>query len=267
MTVFEAKDYKSFLKTWIDQRPKGGRGESRKMAEKLHVSTTLVSQVINGDKHFTMETASDLCDHLGLTERETDHFLLLVDYARAGSHGLKLRIWRRIEASREAARKVSERIKRDKDLSETQAATYYSHWIYSGLTNFIAVQPAASIDEMAERMKVPAPLVARVMSFLVESGILVHKEGKYDIGFKTIYLSNESPLVVKQHQNWRIQAFNQMAFSTKQNCFFTMPMSLSVEVAEKIRADLPDYIEKISKLVGPSPSETLRCLNIDWFEY
>ena len=266
-SVFESRDYKAFLKAWIEARPRAGRGESRRIAAKLGVSTTLVSQVINGDKNFTMEAASDLCDHLALSDRETDHFLLLVDHARAGSHGLRQRIKRRIDASREAARKLSERVERDRDLSETEAAVYYSHWIYTGLTNWIATQPHASVDQIAERLKMPPQMVAKVLSFLVESGILVNKGGSFDIGVKRTYIGADSPLVVKHHQNWRLQGFNRMPFTDKQNVFYTFPMSLSAEVADRIRADLPAYVEKLTKWIVPSPSEVVRCLNIDWFEY
>ncbi len=267
VSVFEFKDYKEYLQAWLEARPKGGRGEARKIAARLGISTTLVSQIFNGDKHFTMESASELADHLVLSEREADHFLLLVDYARAGSHGLKTKLKKRIDKSRELALKLTERVEVDRILSDAEAAAYYSHWIYTGVTNFIATAPKTTNVELAERLKVPEALIARVMSFLIESGILVLRKDGYDIGAKTTYVTPESLLVVKHHQNWRLQGFNYMPYVDKQNFFITAPMSLSQEVAERIRADLPAYIEKIQKWIGPSPSETVRCLNIDWFEY
>ena len=51
------------------------------------------------------------------------------------------------------------------------------------------------------------------------------------------------------------------------NLFFTAPMSLSHETVELIRQKIPAFIEEIIKLVRPSPSEVVHCLNIDWFEY
>lgn len=267
ISVFEAKDYKEFLKGWIEARPKGGRGESRRIAEKLGISTTLVSQILNGDKHFTMEAASDLCDHLGLSDREAEHFLLLVDYARAGSYRLKARIAERIKKSREAAMELAERFKNSRDLTPAEASVYYSHWSYTGITNWIATRPDASVDEIAARLRLPAPMVGRVLAFLIETGILINKGGHYEIGAKSTYTGPDSPLVVKHHQNWRIQGFNRMPYQDKKDFFFTSAMSLSEEVAERIRAELPNFIEKISAWVGPSPSEVVRCLNIDWFEY
>lgn len=267
VSVYETTDYKVFLRGWLGARPKGGHGEGRRIAEKLGISTTLVSQVINGDKHFTMEAASDLCDHLGLSEREADHFLLLIDYARSGSIGLKKRIEKRIEESREAAMALAERFKRSRELEPAEAAIYYSHWSYTGITNWIATRPEASVDEIAKHLRLPEAMVARVIAFLVETGILLNRGGQYEIGPKSTYTGPDSPLVVKHHQNWRIQGFNRMPYKSNKDFFFTSAMSLSEEVAERIRAELPDFVEKIHSLVGPSPSEVVRCLNIDWFEY
>lgn len=49
--------------------------------------------------------------------------------------------------------------------------------------------------------------------------------------------------------------------------FYTCPMSLSKTDAELIRQKLLATIEEAVKILGPSPSETTQCLNIDWFEF
>jgi hypothetical protein len=43
-------------------------------------------------------------------------------------------------------------------------------------------------------------------------------------------------------------------------------MTLSTEDALKIRALLADLVEQTDKIVGPSPSEKLYCMCLDWFE-
>ncbi len=54
--------------------------------------------------------------------------------------------------------------------------------------------------------------------------------------------------------------------SRKDNLFYTGPMALSKKAAEKIREAVIDLIEQATKEASVSDSETLRCLNIDWFE-
>jgi uncharacterized protein (TIGR02147 family) len=267
MTIFNYLDYKDFLKFWVSERPNGGRGEYRRMAEKLRVSTTLISQVVNGDKHFSLELASDVCDHLALGEREADYFLLLVEYARAGTHSYRQRLKRKIELQRKAAATLAERIANDRDLSDKETAIYYSHWSYTGITNLVACDLTYDVDKIAERLNLPMHLTTRVVNFLLESGILVNRGAGLEVGIKNLHIGASSPLVVKHHQNWRLQAFNKMPYSRAEDLFFTSPMSLSHEAAALIRNELPAFLEKIAGIVGPSPSEVVRCLNIDWFEY
>jgi hypothetical protein len=58
-----------------------------------------------------------------------------------------------------------------------------------------------------------------------------------------------------------------MELRRDEDLFFTQPMALSKEAAEKIRLMLPGIIEQIHAISGPSDSEVVRCFNIDWFEY
>lgn len=267
-SVFETEDYKAFIRSWVEAKPGGGRGEYRKIAESLGVSTTLVSQVVSGDKHLSMENSVDLAAYMALGERESEHFLLLIEYARAGTHRYREHVRKRIEQAQRKAQQLSERLEKDRVLTEHEAATYYSNWAYTAITHLIACEPRLTIDGIAERLHLPRPTVAKIMAFLTETKILLAKPGgELEVGPKLTHLGADSPLVVKHHQNWRLRAFNQMMFAADSDLFYTAPMSLSEETAAQIRRELPGFIERIIKLVGPSPSETVRCLNIDWFRY
>lgn len=267
-SIFETDNYKVFVREWVAERPSGGRGEYRRMAENLGISTTLISQVVSGDKDLSMENSVDLTEYMGLGERESEHFLLLVEHARAGTHRYRERLRKRIDKARSNAQKLSERLEKDRVLTDHEAATYYSNWAYTAITHLIACEPTLSIDAMATRLHLPRVTVAKIMSFLSETQILIPKEsGGLDVGSKLTHIGADSPLVVKHHHNWRLRGFDQMMFADDADLFYTAPMSLSHETAKQIRAELPTFIEKIIKLVGPSPSETVRCLNIDWFRY
>lgn len=267
MSVYEAKEYKSYLKTWVETRPGGGRGEYRKMADSLAISTTMISQVVNGEKHFSMEVASELCDYLALSDREAEFFLLMVESERAGSVRYQQRLKKRLEALREQALKIEERYNTDRDLTEMEMARYYSSWVPTGLVHLLATDPKYDIDGLAQRLKLPREQVAKVMTLLLEAKIVVEKKGQFEIGVKRTYLPPDSPLVAKHHQNWRLQAFSKMNHQSDTDLFFTVPMSLSAETSAQIRKELRETIVKILDWVGPSPSEVVRCLNVDWFEY
>ncbi len=93
------------------------------------------------------------------------------------------------------------------------------------------------------------------------------ENNKLSYGPHRTHIGKDSPFVVKHHQNWRIKGFQSMELRRDEDLFYTEPMALSREAAEKVRLMLPGIIEEILAIIGPSESEEVRCLNIDWFEY
>ena len=43
MKIFDYRDYKIYLAAWIKEQPKAGRGQLKKMADHLSISTTMIS--------------------------------------------------------------------------------------------------------------------------------------------------------------------------------------------------------------------------------
>lgn len=267
MNIHEFTDYKKYFNSWVKSLPKDGRGEYRRVAEKLGVSTTMISQVFNGDKHLNLELASDLCDYLNLEDRETDYFFLLVEYARAGTYKLQQKLIARIKAAQNEAQTRASRLKNEKELTEDARAVFYSSWIYSAVRHLAALPTINDVQAIAERLNLPVTQVQRVLDFLVSEGLVLQESKKLQYGPRRTHLAPQSPLVSKHHQNWRILGFQKMVLTEPNNLFYTAPMSMSEETARVLRTELPLFIEKIDKLVVPSPSEVTRCLNIDWFEF
>lgn len=106
-----------------------------------------------------------------------------------------------------------------------------------------------------------------VVQFLIDRGLVRLKNGQYEILAKATHLGADHPLVIKHHQNWRLRSMQKMAIRAEHDLFYTGPMSLSTEDAQKLRQMILDFIQSINKIVVDSPSEVIRCLNIDWFEY
>ncbi len=83
MNIFEFDDYKTIIKLLIKEMPKKGYGEVRKIAQHLRIHSTLLSQILNGDRHLTMDQAYSLSAYFGLDTIETKYFLILIQKARA----------------------------------------------------------------------------------------------------------------------------------------------------------------------------------------
>lgn len=267
MSVFEYHDYKPFINDWIHSLPKQGRGELKRISEYLGVSTTMMSLVFRGNKHLNLELASVLAEYLALNEEETDFLFLLVEYQRAGSQRLKQKLRRKVLKEQSKAMELKNRLAKDTELSAEANAIFYSSWMYSGVRNLTALDSENSIQSISERLKLPIGQVRKVIEFLVNNNLCKMDGDRIGVGPGRTHIGSDNLLTVKHHQNWRIHGFTKMPFSENSNLFYTAPMSLSIETAEKIRLYLPSFIEKITKWVHPSKSETVRCLNIDWFDY
>ena len=57
-----------------------------------------------------------------------------------------------------------------------------------------------------------------------------------------------------------------MIADDSKNVFYTGPGALSHEAAAQMQKMILNFIQEYHKVSGPSESETVRCLNIDWFE-
>ncbi len=268
MSIYQYQDYKIYVNDRLKSLPKSGHGEFGRMARRLGVSSTLISQTFRSSKHLSLELAADLADYLGLDAEETEYFILLVNYQKAGSHNLREKLKDRLKRTQTTMLQLEKRMKKDVELNEEIKSIFYSGWVYSGIRNLTAIKGYNQIEKIATRLNLPLPLVKSAIEFLIENGLCAVKNGEIVIGSKRTYLGPGSPHTVRHHMNWRLRAMEKMLEPSRNaNVHYTFPMSLSAAVADQIREELPSFVEKISKWVGPSESETVRCLNIDWFEY
>lgn len=266
VSIFHFHDYKEFYNAWVENQPRQGFGEYRRLAQSLNISTTMVSQVFKGDKHLSLELASDVCDYLDLNEDETDYFLLLVDYARAGSHKLKNRFLRQIKTRQEKSKKLENRVKVS-ELNDEARMVFYSSWVYQGIRMLVDTGSYNDAEALATRLNLPRNHVQKVLDFLISHSLLIEEKNKLKLGPSRTYLPTSSPLIGRHLQNWHIQATSKMNHTRDEDFFYSGPMALSQEVADWVRQELPAFVQGITAKVIPSKSEVVRCLNIDWFEY
>ena len=236
-------------------------------AESLSVHPTMMSQVLQGKKELSLEAADQLSGILNLTDSETDYFILLVQYERAGSDSLRKRLRRQIKAEQERSNHVGSRLKVSQVLDATAQSVFYSSWLYSGVRNIAALKEMNSAEEIAERLSLPREIIQLTMEFLLKHDLCTLDKGSLKVGPKRTHIDAGSPHVARHHQNWRNRAAEKTILRREKDLFFTFPMSLSEDDASEVRQLIPSWIEMIHSVVEPSASEAVRCLNIDFFEY
>lgn len=135
------------------------------------------------------------------------------------------------------------------------------------MRNLTAIQGTQTIQTVARRLGLPLAYIEKVVTFLLSTGLCIEKKGLLCPGPQMTHLEEESPLVSRHHGNWRVKAMERHPLLREDaELAYTAPMTLSAKDVLKIRAALADVVENVDHIVGPSSSEKLYCLNIDWFE-
>ena len=266
MSLFKFKDTKSYLRYYLAQLPKKGRGEISKIAKELRVSTTLVSQVLSGDKSFTLEQAQLLCEYLGLTGIDAEYFMLLVLSDRAGSMRLK-KLWHeKIEKIREQSLQLSNRVKADRILTDHERSVFYSSPLYAAIQMYTSVGvKGQSLEEICLRFEISRKQAAEMMKFLVGAGLCVEEADRFKMGIQKTHLGQGSPFLPRHHANWRVRAIQRSENLEDSELMYTVPVSLSKKDFSELREEMAEFIKKFLDKVHDSDAEEIACFNLDWF--
>jgi uncharacterized protein (TIGR02147 family) len=266
MSAFNFTGTKAYLRHYISQLPKRGRGEISRIADHLRVSGTLVSQVLAGEKSFTAEQTQALISYLGLSGVEADYIMFLVQYERAGSSDLKKYWATKLSEAKEQSLKLSHRVKADTVLSEQERTVFYSSTIYSAIRLFTSVgHQGKGIGEICERFDLPRNKAAEILNFLIGCGLLLERDGRYFMGAQKTHLEQKSPHFLRHHSIWRINAINHNQEVSDRELMYTAPVSISKDDFDLLREEMAQFIKKFLDRVHSSPAEEVACLNLDFY--
>jgi uncharacterized protein (TIGR02147 family) len=266
MTIFTFQDTRSFLRSYITELPRKGRGEISRIARHLSVSTTLVSQVLAGEKSFTAEQSRALTKYLGLVGIEADYLMFLVQSDRAGSMELR-EFWKsKLDELRERSLKLSNRVSPKRVLNEQERATFYSSPLYSAIRLYTSVGEAGkSAAEIAERFRITRAKTAEILKFLTETGLCGQRSERYFMGAQSTHLEKGSAFLPRHHSNWRLRAIRHSEELSDSELMYTAPVSLSRADFDHLREEMVGMIKKFLHTVHASPAEDVACLNLDFF--
>lgn len=268
MSIYEFDDYRRFLRSEFAKLPKKGRGQARKLADALKVHPVVVSQVLGGTRDLSHEQALETALYLGLDERATEYFSLLVLRARAGTKKLEQHLTKKLEAMRTEASFLMKRVvQKHRKLNEEDMGKFYSDWYYSGIRLLTSVPGFGDVDAIARHYRLSRARVGEIVAYLEEKGLCVRDaKGRLSMGTTSTFITGESPFANGHHRNWRAKAMEAQIHQRKEDLFYTSPCSLSAADKEKFREELKKLIASFSQRVQDSPAELVACLNIDWFE-
>lgn len=265
--IFSYKDYKAYLQALIASKPKGGRGIRMAMAIAIGSPVSHISQVLGGKSQLSMEQAEGINEFYGHTPEEANFFLLLVQYARAGSQGLKKRLGNQIQQILEKRLVLKERLGVKTILSIEDQTTFYSSWIYGAIHVMLTIDKFQTKEAISHYLGISIQHTAEILEFLVSIGLAVQKEnGHFTVGTSRIHLGNDSPMISKFHTNWRIKAISSMEKERlKEDLHYSSAITISEADMMRIKGLLVKNIEEIKAIIKDSKEEGVHCFSLDFF--
>jgi uncharacterized protein (TIGR02147 family) len=264
VSVFEFANYKRYLSKVLS--PSGrSRGQRSRLAEALNCQTAFVSQVMNGDVHFSLEHAVQISTFLKHTPEEQHFFVLLLQKERAGSKALRDYFENQMKEIIMRRQLIKERIHAQAALNAEAQMRYYSAWYYAAIHILISVPEFQTPDKIAMTLQLPLPLVISTLEFLMEHGLATVEKGRYRIGNTRIHLPSDSPIISKHHANWRMKAIQSMEQNDPQNLHYSLVISLSESDREIIRNMILKLVENTEPILKASPEEKVCFMGLDFF--
>lgn len=266
LNLYAFTDYKAFLRELIASLPNGGRGQRRLLAEALRCQVAYVSHVLAGSYHFSPEQAEAAARHFGLSRDESEFFVLLVSWNRAGTAELRNFYGRMLDGRREQQLRLESRTGIDEAVRREGEATYYSHWYYAAVHMLLTIPAFRSPDAIRKKLGLPAKKVNEVLRFLVANDLARQEGGSFVPGAAHFHLPKDSPIISRHHTNWRLAAMNSFADEKAHDLHYSAVVTCAVEDLPRVRERVAKCLEECMDIIKPSREERLATICLDWFE-
>lgn len=264
--LFHFQTYKAYLKKAL---PTSGpeRGIRSRLSQAIGCQTTFISQVLNGSIDFSLEHSLGISRFLKHSQAEEEYFMLLVQLNRAGSTALKEHYQRQINDTLEKREKISERLQASETIAEQDQLIYYSHWRYAAIHILVSIPKYQhSTKLIAETLGLTMEETRKSLDFLLKTGLVIQKDGKYLIGRTQIHISKDSPIFSKHHANWRLKSILRAEEAHPEDLHYSAVISLSSEDLKKVKSMILELLEKSDTLIADSKEEQLACMALDLFQ-
>lgn len=260
MSPVEYTDYKVFIKSLLKH------GQQLEFSRYLGCQSAFLSQVLRAKPNLSLEQGLLATEYFKLGKMEAEYFMLALQLGRAGSVKLEIYFKKKMEKLREDFLRVDAKIDKFDVLDDLSKSVFYSSWKYAVVHVLLSIPVDDQLKLIREKTELSQVEINNVLEFLKSSGLIEFSKGTWKPTKKRIHLRPEDQLINLHHKNFRYLTANVLEEKKESSFHFSSAMALSVEDCAKIKAILLKAIEKTEEVLRPSPEETLRILNLDFYE-
>lgn len=263
--LYDFSNYKPYLEYRVGFKNQR-RGLKSELAVFLRCQPTYISQVLHGKAHFSLEQADLLNQFFGHSKEEAQYFLLLVQKDRAGTSSLQHHFEEQLEAILKKRMNLTERLGKKAELPKEDQSQYYSSWHFAAIHIALTIPDLQTNKALSEYFRLPIKKVNAVLEFLVKTGLAKSTgDGQFQAGATMIRLGNDSPNILKHHNNWRQMAVDSLDREELGDLHYSSVVSLSRRDALKIKDRILDWLKKDLEIIKESKEENLYSYCIDFF--
>jgi uncharacterized protein (TIGR02147 family) len=259
--VYVFEDYRQLITDRLQQI--GGRGQRQRLAEYLGCQVSFLSQVLTGDKHFSLEQIEKISRYLSLSQDEEDYLFDLLSFNRAGTAALQEKYRRRLDKMRRAQKDLKKILKEQTELNSKKQAVYYSHWAYAAVHMAVTIPSLQSVQALEKALRLDREKLLSVLKFLSDIGYVEMHDGQVKPLNAQVYVGKGSPHSLRHHANVRTKILADLAFEKPEELSYSLFFTASKSDLPLVREVLAGAIEKCLKVIRPSPAETLGMISID----
>lgn len=237
------------------------------MAEVMRCQRGFVTKVLSGRADLSLEQTERLNTILGHSSEEAIYFLLLVQYARAGSSGLREHVRNQMKEILNRRLKAEKEMESRNILSPEDHMQYYSAWYYAAIRVAVSIPELQTKEALVRRLNLPLATVVSALDFLVSRG-LVERKGDRFLHRKQqqILLSSDHPMVKKHHVNWRVRALSALDREGSKDLHYSYVVTISENDSLQLRSFLVESIQEFLRRAAPSKEEAIYSFCLDFFE-
>lgn len=258
-------NYRNFIKDRFEN--KNDKKRKSDLAAYLGCGPGFISQALSeGKTHFSSEHIYKVGQFFELEDEELEFLLVLHQYEKAGNEDLKSFLLKKIAQLQNDKKEIDLKIKKtDKKLNDIEKSIYYSHWAYMAIHMAVSLPHLKTAKQIANQLKLDPEFVELVLTFLIDTKLIVKENNRFIIGKTRIHLDRNSPLINSLHQNMRQKAIESLINTNDFNLNYSSILVLSKEDSINIRNLILNLIREKEKILIPSPEEEMVAFNIDYF--
>lgn len=245
------------------------RGAKAELAKFINCHPSYLGQILSEKVVLSVDQAMLISEWASFSNIETEIFISLVSYERAGALKLKSFYKNKIKELLGNASQVAPHLKNRKDLSSEQLVEYCSNWTLQIIHASLQIDSINTDENISKATNLSPKVVSKSLLRLQAIGLIKKINDKWTVLEKNIHISTNYIAQNQFHITWRLASANNILThfheKSKEDFRFSSLIITSQKQREKIRQKLVKLISDAAAEIEDSPSEEVSVLSMDLF--